>query len=538
MQSTKQSKSTRVFLWIATLTIFALGLAVRLYDITDEPLDFHPTRQLRGAIIARGMYYDILPDADPEMRKLAIGHWFSTGQYEPSILEFIVSRTYLLIGSEQIWVARAYNTLFWMIGGVALFLLARRMSFNESSKEINQPSYAVAWIAALVALAYYLINPFGVQASRSFQPDPGMVMWIILSIYALFRWSETPSWKWAILGGIFAGIAVLTKAVAAYITAGAAVAVVIYTLGIDHSASTSTSSFIRRFLNAIKRIVLNPQVWAMIVLMIAPAAIYYMNRGGRASTYFSSWTIALSHLLLEPGTYVRWLRLVESLMGLAVLLVALLGVLIARPRSRSLLLGLWIGYAIYGLFLPYQMYTHSYYHIQLLPIIALSLVSMVAIVVSALARQPRVWQALASITAIGIMMYTAWLAIYPFSSQDYRHERTYWEEIGSLLPSDGKIIGLTQDYGYRLMYYGWRKVILWPPRGEFKLAKLRGNEKEFDDYFNKRIEGKSYFLITAFNQFKDQPVLKETLYERFPVYAEGPGYLIFDLTKPLEEENP
>ena len=43
------------------------GLALRFYDLTDQPIDFHPTRQLRGAIIARGMYYEMLPSADPSL---------------------------------------------------------------------------------------------------------------------------------------------------------------------------------------------------------------------------------------------------------------------------------------------------------------------------------------------------------------------------------------------------------------------------------------------------------------------------------------
>jgi len=235
---------------------------------------------------------------------------------------------------------------------------------------------------------------------------------------------------------------------------------------------------------------------------------------------------------------VRWFRLVESLMGLAVLLLALVGILIARPRSRPLLLGMWIGYAIYGLFLPYQMYTHNYYHLQLIPMIALSIVSVAELIVSSISRQRRVWQVLAAAIVAAVIIYTAWIAILPQYAEDNRHERAYWSEIGDHLPSDGKIIGLTQDYGYRLMYYGWRKVILWPPRGEIKLAKLRGNEKEFDEYFNNRIEGKDYFLVTAFKQFNDQPVLQETLYERYPVYAEGPGYLIFDLAQPLNTSDP
>lgn len=529
------SKRRRILLVLCTIAVFTIGIAVRLYDITDEPLDFHPTRQLRGAVIARGMYYDVLPGADPETRELAISHWQSTGQYEPSILEYIVSRTYLIIGGEQVWVAKAFNSLFWLIGGITLFDLARRIAGSSKQKESSK-AYTIGWLSALAVTAYYLLNPFGVQASRSFQPDPGMVMWIILAVYALFRWSEIRSWKWTILAGVFAGIAILTKAVAAYIIAGASAAIMIYTLG--HEDSDPGGKFFTRLFNAIKRIILNPHVWVMIILMLLPAGLYYATRGGRASDYFTSWTVALSHLLLDPETYVRWLRLVESLMGLAVLLTALLGIVIARPRSRALLLGLWVGYVLYGLFLPYQMYTHNYYHLQLIPIIALSLVAPAVLVVTALSNQSRFWQSMGAVAAVVILLYTAWLAVLPQYTEDHRHERAYWEEIGAQIPSDGKIIGLTQDYGYPLMYYGWRKVKLWPPRGEINLAKLRGSEKDFNSYFEKRIENMKYFVVTAFKQFDDQPVLEETLYERYPVLIDSQGILIFDLSNPYSTADP
>lgn len=487
-----------IYQYVLVALLLLVGLGLRLYDLTDPPIDFHPTRQLRGAIIARGMYYEMLPDADPEMREQAIAFRFSTGQYEPSILEKIVAYTYLFAGEEFWWIARIYNTVFWLIGAVALFALARR---------------AGSFWSAFIVLAYYLVLPFAVQASRSFQPDPGMVMWVILTVYMLYRWSEKPSWKWAILAGVLGGIAILTKVVAAYLVGGAAVAIVLYTLGI-------------------KRFWRNLQVWAMLGLMILPSVIYYFNRGGRASEYFSSWTVSLSHLLLDPALYVRWLNLVQDLMGLAALLLALAGVLIAKPRYRALLLGLWVGYVIYGLFLPYQMYTHNYYHLQLIPIIALSLVPVVELLVAKIGQQSRIWQiALVGIFMVGFV-FVSWLSIAEFNRQDYRHEPAYWEEIASYIPSDGKIIALTQDYGYRLMYFGWRKVSLWPTRGERQLSKMRGNQKEFEDYFNKKTEGKSYFVITSFKQFNDQPDLQDMLEDRYPLVAEGGGYLIYGLENP------
>ena len=490
----------RTLTFVLVALIFALGIGLRLYDLTDQPVDFHATRQLRGAMIARGMYYEMLPDADPEKREMAIGFGSTTGQYEPSIIEKIVAYTYLLIGGEVLWVARIYTSLFWIIGGIALFDLARRMT---------------SLAGGLVAISYYLVLPFAVQASRSFQPDPGMVMWIMLSIYALYRWSEKQSWTWAILAGVFGGIGILTKVVAAYIVGGAAVAVVLSTLDI------------RRFWRSL-------QVWVMALLMVTPTAVYYLGRGDRASDYLAGWTLSLSHLLVEPSFYVRWLNMVQNLMGLTALLLAFVGVVISTPRNRVLLLGLWAGYGIYGLFLPYQMYSHNYYHLQLIPIIGLSLAPVAQLIFERISQERKVWQALLLGVALVGLIFPAWVSVAEFKREDFRGEPAYWQEIASYLPTDGKIIGLTQDYGYRLSYYGWRKVQLWPNRGERQLSELRGVSKEFAELFAKRTEGKSYFLITAIGQLNDQPDLKQHLTEHYPLLAQGDGYLIYDLRNPLQ----
>jgi hypothetical protein len=500
--------SMNIFRWGAVLLILAAGLALRLFDLTDQPLDFHPTRQLRSAIIARGMYYEMLPDADPSLRERAIAFANSTGQYEPSILERVVAITYLAIGREELWIARLYNSLFWIIGGIALFALARRLTDTASP--------AVSWGAALIALAYYLFLPFGVQASRSFQPDPGMVMWILLTLYALVRWSDSKSWKWALAAGLLGGMAVLVKAVAGYIIGAAAAAIVLHTLGIKRSWK-------------------NPQVWSMAILMLVPTLLYYAGRQGRAAEYFSTWTVSLSHLLLDPALYVRWLNLVQSLMSLAVILLGLFGVIIAAGRTKALLAGLWVGYGLYGLMLPYQMYTHNYYHIQLIPILALSILPVAALVLEQVLRQNWFWKILfAAVLLVGIT-FPSVISVNQFSLEDNRHEPAYWEEIASYLPTDGKIIALTQDYGYRLMYYGWRKVSLWPNRGELNLSQMRGSAKDIESMFAKRTEGVDYFLITAFGQYKDQPALRDILETRYPLIAEGDGYLIYDLAHPLSD---
>ena len=525
-----RSLTSPATLYFAVLFILmmAVGIGLRLYDLTDQPIDFHPTRQLRGAIIARGMYYEISPRIDEAARQQAMAFWQSTGQYEPSILERIVAITYLILDKEIFWIARIYNTLFWIIGGIALFKLARRMAATSPGKSDETGSGMISFGSALVALAYYLILPFSVQASRSFQPDPGMVMWIVLAAYALYRWSEEQTWKWAILAGLFSGMTVLTKAVAFYVVTASIFSMIFYSVG---------GFRLKSFPASLARILRNPQVYAMLLLMVIPTATYYLGRGGRASEYFSSWTIALSHLLLEPRTYLRWLNLVQELMTWMALVLSLAGILVAKQRNRALLLGLWLGYLAYGLFLPYQMYTHSYYHLQLIPIVAISITPVVQLVLEQLFRSKKIWQFLFAGASMAVLLYSSWQALIPLYTQDYRGEAAYWQEIASYLPANGKIIALTQDYGYRLMYYGWRKVSLWPNRGEINLSNLRNSNKEFMDYFVKRTEGKSYFLITAFNQFNDQPALQQILYDNHPILAQGQGYIIFDLTPPQSDSS-
>jgi 4-amino-4-deoxy-L-arabinose transferase-like glycosyltransferase len=522
---------------LLVLALFTLGLGLRLYDLTDQPIDFHPTRQLRGAIIARGMYYEMLPNADEATRQLAIDFWNSTGQYEPSILERLTALTYLVIGGEYFWVARIYTILFWMVGGMALFALARRMVDKKDPQRVNSVPPAtdetglskVSAYAALIALAYYLVLPFGVQASRSFQPDPCMVMWMVLFAYTLYRWAEHTEWKWAILSGVFAGLAVVTKAVAAYPVAGVAIAMVLSSF---RSTEYKERNILSRTTYNVLRILRNPQIWTMLILMVLPTAVYYISRGGRASEYFSSWTIALAHLLLEPAFYLRWLNLVQNLIGWWALILALAGIILATSRYRTLLLGWWLGYVAYGLVLPYQMYTHSYYHLQLVPLVALSIVPVAQAFLERILKLGKAWQIVGAVLGLVVLAYFSWQALIPFYSRNYRNEPAYWQKIASFLPVDGKIMALTQDYGYRLMYYGWRKVTLWPNRGEQNLSQLRGSEKEFQAFFVKHTANASYFLITSFNQFDDQPDLKQYLYDHYPIIAQAPGYLIFDLKQP------
>jgi 4-amino-4-deoxy-L-arabinose transferase-like glycosyltransferase len=493
MNSRSPSSITLWLPWLFLLLI--VGAALRLVNANAPPLDFHPTRQLRNALVARAVYFEGNPEAQPQDRALALSFRRGVGQYEPPIFETVVGKTFLLTGGESFAVPRAYGALFWLIAGLALFDLARRMGSVG---------------AGLISLTYFLILPFGVQASRSFQPDPLMTVAFVLALYFMHRWSEGQSWRWALLAAALGGFAVLVKIVIVFLVVGGAAAIVLTTLG-------------RRWWRS-------AQVWTMIAVMAAPAALYYLLANpARSTEYFLAWTVELVGLITSPHFYADWLGFVGSLVGLAVLFLSLVGTVLAGAKPRWMLIGLWIGYLVYGLTLPFQMYTHSYYHLQLVPVIALGLVPVADALIDKARGFSRPWQAAALVPLLVFTVYQAWAARSALVAEDFGAAPRLWKSIGEAIPENTDVIALTQDYGFDLMYWGWRKVQLWPLNTA--LAEVRNDDRHLAERFEALTSGNDYFLVTAFGQLADQPALAAAL-DGYSIAAQGEGYVLYDLKSP------
>ena len=266
--------------WITTLIlILFFGFVIRFYDANDLPLEFHSTRQMLSVLKARGMYYDTLPGISPEKRTFAIQQWKLRASIEPEFMERIVAFTYRFTG-EQHWVARAYSSIFWVIGGIFLFLLARKLTSIDG---------------AIAAIAFYLFLPYAIIASRSFQPDPLMIMLIIIFWWAIYEWAfSSPkngmrAWQFAILAGLFGGLAIFIKFVAAFFVIGGGVGTLL--LG-------------RKPLTEVLK---QPQVYVMSALGIIPGAayaIYGVFIAGYLGQQFGGRFIP--SYFLSPSYYIGW----------------------------------------------------------------------------------------------------------------------------------------------------------------------------------------------------------------------------------------
>ncbi len=484
---------------LCVVAIFVLGTGLRFLDLTDPPLDYFPQRQLRGAIIARGIYYQLLPSADPAVRDQAVYLANTMDPREPSVFEGLVAATYLVTGGEHLWVARIYSILFWLLGGVALYALARRLTSP---------------LAAVVPLIFYFFLPWSVIFSRIFQPDIIMVMLTLWVAYSLYRWGESPSWKWAILTGVLAGLAVFIKLPAIFPIALMLIGMVTATLGI-------------------KKAVTSFQVWLMLALLLIPPAIYYLFVIPGSSSEWLSSTLPLLKNWVSPSFYIRWIIFAGGLVDLGIAFISFVGVWLLPKKARILPLALWLGYLLHGLAFPYYITTHEYYSIPLIPAIALSLAPLAQAVFDRITREDR----LARVVVAGFLVfsigYSGWMGRSILLGKNYRNEAISWQQMGQALPKQGDLIGITHEQGYRIAYYGWRHVTPWPytAEDEAPIALRPDPMGYFSTLFDQAVKGQEYFVVTLFGDFDSQPILESYLYDHFPVYSQGDGYLIFDLTQ-------
>jgi 4-amino-4-deoxy-L-arabinose transferase-like glycosyltransferase len=492
---------------IATvILVFALGLGIRFYDLDDLPLDFASTRQLFSALKARSMYYAMLPESAnvPDwQRAMAVKQ--ATVVIEPPIIETLTALTYRIFG-EYLWIARIYSILFWVIAAVFLFLLARELASTEG---------------AVIALLFYLFQPYGVIASRSFQPDPLMVAMIVVAAWGLYRWRSVGTWKWAITAGLLVGAAVFVKNVAVFPLGLAALAIVLERgLAPDRGWRASLK---------------DRQTWVVAILSIMPTVIYTLLgiytgflAGQFAFRFFPElWTTG--------AFYLQWLGQIDGVAGLGAFCLAIAGLFVAGRRPMTFLAGLWLGYFVFGMTFAYHITTHDYYNLMLIPLVALSLAPVTdTFIQRAKSLQAgRVARAVLAALVLFIIAVQVWNVRVTLDRENWRHDAVFWAALGAKLgPDSGQVLTIAQDYGYRLAYWGWKDVDPWYTTGDLELRALDGRVIDTSQRFEDRVMGKKFLVITQIKNFDDQPAIKTYVNQHFRIYARGRAFIIYDLAHP------
>lgn len=478
--------------------LFLVAIPFRLQHIHQPSGILLADREYRAALISRAYYFET-DDSIPEWRKrVARVSREREGPLEPPIFEFLVSSVYRAVNGEHLWIARVLSSAFWLIGGVFLYLIARKVASVE---------------AALAGTAYYLFVPLGIRASRSFQPDTLMIMMFLISLWMILRHCERPSRRRLLAAAGVTGLTLLIRPLVLFTLIGAFVSLAIYREGV-------------------RRVTTSSNCWLFVILSFVPVAAYYGLYGVVAG--FLHWKVGTSflpHLFLNEVYWRGWLLLGTSEVGLTSLLLALVGLaLVSRGIPKALLAGLWIGYFVFGLVFNFHIHTHGYYHLQLIPIVALSFAPIITLLAHRLSHVCRTWYRWIPVTGALVLMLviTAYevhkgLAYPNFESIDVLRE------VGGIVRHSTRTVYVARFYGRPLEYYGELSGLPWPQRITQGLYRRSGErELSIEERFNALGFSPEYFIITDFNQLdRYHPDMKEFLRDHCPVVAQSKQYLIY-----------
>lgn len=488
---------------------FGLGAFLRFSDLSAPLLDFHPTRQLFSAIKARGIYYQTLPDAPAWQKDLSNRQYTGEATIEPPLLDHLAAVLYSHFGQENTAYPRAISATFWLLAAAFIFLLTKNLT-NSSP-------------AALFSFAFFLFLPYAVTASRAFQPDPLMVLLIVVFWWAVENWSrKSPpawpmsgqadfrqAWGWAIFAGLSGGLAIFVKFPAVFFIAGGALGAIL-----AHSN--------------LKQALKSPKTWVIAILCILPPAAYLYDGlylGGFLGQQFGSRFYP--EMWISPYFYLRWFLKLENVLNLVWISLALLGWLVFSSKpAKTFLAALWVAYVIYGLTFAHHISSHDYYSLPFIPIAALSITPLAAEFLPIFSKKLQSSRSFQLITFSLLLISISLFSINQYLLQrnnDYRPQAAFWAEVGDAIGHQPGVISLTTDYGYPLAYYGWQNTDIWPTSADI------GN---FNEDFNLQTRNKSYFLITDFDEYDRQPELQKQLNENYPILAQGKGFIVFDLSHP------
>jgi 4-amino-4-deoxy-L-arabinose transferase-like glycosyltransferase len=184
---------------------------IRLYHVSEPGVLIE--REFTSAVFARSFYFDHTDSVADWQREIAAITKQNQPILEPPITEYLVSLIYRAIGSEQLWVSHILTALFWLIGGIFFYEMAKMV---------------VSLKAAVIATIYYLFTPLSILISRSFQPDALMMMLFLISLYAILKYYDQPIMSRLLLAGGVTGLALLERPLVLFALLGVYISLAIY----------------------------------------------------------------------------------------------------------------------------------------------------------------------------------------------------------------------------------------------------------------------------------------------------------------------
>jgi hypothetical protein len=481
-------------LLIGALLVASLGL--RLEGIATPTVVAN--RELYGDLVARQYYYgqgDHLPSAKRTVVR-RLGTVFNP--IEPPVLNVASALGFRLTGGENMWIPRLLSSVIWVIGGIFLYLVALHLMTRSG---------------ALVALLLYLLWPFGVWISRHGMPDGMTVALLLAATLTVIRYWEQPSSRRLVVAGIVSSVASAAKPGVAFIF----LVVLFAALALSQRAflESITRGRLPLFIGMAAAITVGYYVYGRYFRhflsgesegRIVPGDILH-------SQYWEGWWSMIRGSLPYPqqGTLV-WVPLVAGFAGVAVT---------RRGIPRTVLIGLLVGYVLFGLAFTEHISTHSYYSLPLIAILSLAIGSLVGFLLSRSTTRTRA-------LLIGVVV----LGVGATAYKDYRvldletpaNEIAVYQQVGEITGHTTRALIVDPRLTSPICYWGWIVGHYWyQPTPEHDLPVTKGPlppgiyPRQYD-----------YLIVMDPTELRTEPELRRFT-RRLHVVARTGRYAIFDL---------
>jgi 4-amino-4-deoxy-L-arabinose transferase-like glycosyltransferase len=476
--------------------LLAGALLLRIDGITRPSL---ATRELHNALLAREYY---LGDGaglplwkQHVLRELPN----SVTPVEPPVLDHLAAFAFRVTGGEHLWMPRLASTLMWLVGGMLLYLIGVRVTTRDG---------------AVVALALYLVWPYGVLISRLYMPDPTMIALLLGAALTVIRYWEHPSTSRLVFAGFVSSVATAVKPGVA----------IIFLVALFVALAASR----RALLAAIVR----GRLALFMALASSLAAAYYVY-----GTYVHDFLSGQSEGRVEPHRLMTdhfwrgWWEMVsivlpfpqrQALVALVPLVAGLAGILAARPGSpRGVLVGLWLGYIAYALVFAAYTASHAYYALPLIPILAISIGALAGVLLVRLDKA----MPIARRAFIGFIALVVAVAIFKSRPAPANYGPiTDYRRIGEITHHTTHAIIVDERLKSPAMYWGWIIGEYWYPPTPSQNLPASG------DPFPPGIDAghATFLIVVGVGELETEERLRK-ITGALPVVARNSRYAVFDL---------
>ncbi len=462
------------------------ALWVRTIDLGADPLDVAHPQQLFFLLTARSF------QPAPGLKTAGLptsGDYISASRDFP-LLQIAAAGVSGALNVGLTEAARILSVLGWVMASLLVFFLLRKITHT---------------LIAVAALALMLFMPYAIEFSRVVLPGSWALFFTILGLWMLWRWLETPSWKSAVLCGVYGLVAVMLEPEVLFILGGALVPAAIL-----HLKKSSDQQWM--------------QILVIGAFLIVPRYAYELAMHSNAGL-IGNW-LGIDGIPLKLSALKQISRLelrTESIIGALGIGFAVLGILLtAKGVKRSLLTGMWVGFGLFCL-LSLNSIANSIY--LLYPLIFLTALSLVSIMEALLERISELkMQAVSAAVLVAVLIVGAGLGMLDgrrlVKANPDQIPVDFWRSLGKEMGPSSVFLTNTDSVNLPLAYYGKVRPVCLQTSG--CLASVGQAAQELKDY--------QVYFVTFQNSLEQDPAISFYFDPQMLHCDAGSGITVFPIT--------